>query len=130
MLHLLSIPTAYRWLLTLAFIAVIVALSVTPDQGRPDDSIFQWLVAHTSTPVQKLLHVVVYAILALLWMWTLADVGSRLVRILLTLLCCVVLGVALEWYQTQVPGRYGSMTDVLLNIAGTVIGIGLALLLI
>lgn len=130
MLHLLSIPTAYRWLLTLAFIAVIVVLSVTPDQGRPDDSIFQWLIANTSTPVQKLLHVVVYAILALLWMWTLADVGSRLARILLTLLCSVALGVALEWYQTQVPGRYGSITDVLLNIAGTVIGIALVLLLI
>jgi VanZ family protein len=129
-LQLLTVPTAYRWLLTLAFMAVIVVLSLTPDQGRPDDSVFQWLVAITSPPVQKFLHVVVFAILALLWMWTLADVESRLVRILLTLLCSVVLGVALEWFQTQVPGRFGTITDVLLNIAGTVIGIGLAVLLI
>ena len=40
------------------------------------------------------------------------------------------LGVALEWYQTQVPGRYGTIVDVLLNVAGTVIGLGLAVLLI
>ena len=130
MLQLLSVPTTYRWLLTLAFIVAIVVLSVTPDQGRPDDSIFQWLIANTSTPVQKLMHVAVYAVLALLWMWTLADIESRLARVVLTLLCSVGLGVALEWYQTQVPGRYGTIVDVLLNVAGTVIGLGLAVLLI
>ena len=130
MLQLLSVPTAYRWLLTLAFIVLIIVLSVTPDQGRPDDSIFQWLVANTSTPIQKLLHVAVYAVLALLWMWTLADIESRLVRIGLTLLCSVGLGVALEWYQTQVPGRFGTLVDVLLNVAGTVIGLVLAVLLL
>jgi VanZ family protein len=128
-LQLLSIPTAYRWLLTLAFIVLIVVLSVTPDQGRPDDSIFQWLVANTSTPIQKLMHVAVYAMLALLWMWTLADIESRMARIVLTLLCSAGLGAVLEWYQTQVPGRFGSIVDVLLNLAGTLIGIVLAVLL-
>ena len=117
-------------MLTLAFVVVVVLLSVTPGQGRPDDSIFHWLVANTSTPVQKLMHVMSYGMLALLWMWTLADIESRLVRIVLTLLCSVGLGVALEWFQTQVPGRYGTLTDVLLNVAGTVIGIALAVLLI
>ena len=63
-------------------------------------------------------------------MWTLADIESRLARILLTLLCSVGLGAALEWYQTQVPGRFGTLVDVLLNVAGTVIGIVLAVLLI
>jgi VanZ family protein len=40
------------------------------------------------------------------------------------------LGVALEWYQTQVPGRFGTLFDVLLNLVGTLLGLILAFFLI
>ena len=42
----------------------------------------------------------------------------------------LVVGIALEWYQTTVPGRYGSITDILLNSLGAALGIVIALFLL
>ena len=122
----LSIPAPYRCLITIAFVVVIVMLSVTPGREQAGDTVFGWLVANTATPVQKTLHVVVYATLAGLWMWTLAGLESKLLRIVLALLLSIGLGAALEWYQTQVPGRFGTLADVLLNAVGAIAGVVLA----
>jgi hypothetical protein len=127
---LLSIPVAYRWIATLAFIGVIIALSVTPGVERPDDNLFSWLYINTSTPVQKALHIIAYAVLAGLWMWTLAGITSTPVRLAISFVLSLCLGVALEWYQTTVPGRYGTITDVILNTIGTIGGLILAVLLL
>ena len=127
---LLSIPVLYRWAVTLLFVAIVVGLSVTPGVERPDDNLFSWLFANTAPPVQKLLHVVIYAVLAALWMWTLAGIASTPARLALSLALTLALGVVLEWYQTTVPGRYGTITDILLNMLGTVLGLLAALLLL
>ena len=127
---LLSIPVAYRWIITLAFVGVIIGLSVTPGVERPDDTLFSWLFAITSAPVQKVLHVVTYAILATLWMWTLAGIENLPRRIAISFVLAVLLGVALEWYQTTVPGRYGSIFDILLNTLGVVAGLVVAVFLL
>jgi VanZ family protein len=107
----------------------VIALSITPGVARPGDNAFVWLIVSTPAPLQKLMHVVVYATLALLWMWTLASVESRAVRITLVILITVGLGAILEWHQTRVPGRFGTVFDVLLNIIGTLIGIIAAFLI-
>ena len=125
---LLSVPATYRWVITLAFVGIIVGLSVAPGVSRPDDTLFSWFVLNASTPLQKSMHVVVYALLAGLWMWTLDAVESRFVRAALTLVLCTALGGVLEWHQTRVPGRFGTLADVLLNIAGAAIGLLAALL--
>ena len=130
MLAPLAVRTRYRWLITLAFIAFIVVLSLTPGLGRADDSVFSWLLFNTAKTVQKLMHVSVYAALAVLWMWTLEKVESKLLRIFLTLLLTVGLGVVLEVFQTRVPGRYGTFFDVLLNAIGAIAGLLLALLVL
>ena len=70
------------------------------------------------------------ALLGVLWMWTLAGIGSTSVRIVLSLTLAMGLGIALEWYQTTVPGRYGSIADVLLNSLGVALGIVAALFLL
>ena len=127
---LLSIPVAYRWIITLAFVGVIIGLSVTPGVERPDDNLFSWLYANTGPLAQKVLHVVTYAILATLWMWTLAGIESLPRRIAISFVLAVVLGVALEWYQTTVPGRYGSIFDILLNTLGVVAGLVVAVFLL
>ena len=124
-----AVPVGVRWLVTVALVVVIVALSVTPDRHRPGDTVFHWLVVNTSTWVQKTLHVVVYALLAALLVWALDDVESRRVRLLLALVSAVGLGAALEWYQLRVPGRFGNVTDVLLNAAGAILGLIAATLL-
>jgi len=127
---LLSIPVAYRWATTIAFIVVIVGLSVTPGIERADSNLFSWLYANTSTPIQKAMHVAAYAVLAILWMWTLAGVESIYVRSALSLVLALSIGIALEWYQTTVPGRFGSISDVFLNAAGVLFGLIAAILLL
>lgn len=130
MQYLLSVPPVYRWAATLVFAGIVVALSIAPGIGRPDDTLFSWLVVNTSTPIQKALHVTSYAALAVLWMWTLEPIESRVARITLTLVATVGLGAALEWQQTRVPGRFGTVSDVLLNALGAILGLLVALLLL
>lgn len=130
MLKFLSIAPAYRLAITLFFVGVIVALSIAPGIARPGDSMFNWLVVNTATPIQKIMHVAVYAVLAMLWMWTLESIGSRAIRVMLTLIICVGLGAVLEWHQTHVPGRFGTVADAILNVVGVIAGLIAALLLL
>ena len=130
MLKILSIAPAYRLGITLVFVGVVIALSIAPGIERPGDSIFSWLVVHTAKPMQKAMHIAVYALLAMLWMWTLDSIESRAMRIALTLVACVGLGAVLEWHQTQVPGRFGTVADVVLNVVGVIAGLIAALILL
>ena len=125
-----DIPLPYRYLIIVAFVAIIVALTIAPDREQPGDTVFSWLVVNTAAPVQKALHVVMYAVLVVLFMWTLEAVGSRTLRALLGVTLAIGLGAFLEWYQLSVPGRFGSLTDVMLNSAGAIAGLLLAILLL
>ena len=128
MIQILTISPLYRLLITLLFVALIVALSVAPGNREAGDSLFVWLVATTATPLQKFLHVAIYAGLAILWVWTLEAIESRALRIALALLLTIGLGAVLEWYQTKVPGRFGSIADVFLNAVGALVGLVAALM--
>lgn len=109
---------------------LIVTVSVAPGHARPGDSVFVWLVAATPAPLQKLLHVVAYAVLASLWMWTLDKISSNPIRIATALAITVLTGAVLEWYQTSVPGRFGTLTDVVFNAGGAILGVIVASLLL
>ena len=61
-----------------------------------------------------------------LWVWTLEGVSQRWVRFVFALTFCVGLGIGLEWYQTQIPGRFGTSADIMLNTVGVVVGLLLA----
>ena len=130
MMQFLSIPTTYRWLITILFVGLVVILSVTPGRAQAGDSIFVWLVMNTPTPLQKFMHVVIYAGLALLLMWSLEAVESLTARIALTFALTVSLGAVLEWYQTLVPGRFGTIIDALLNTIGAVAGLLVGLVIL
>lgn len=123
MLQLLSLPMIYRWLITILFVGFVVILSVTPGRAQAGDSIFVWLVVNTPTPLQKFMHVAIYAGLALLLMWSLEAVESLTARVSMTFVLTVSIGAVLEWYQTLVPGRFGTIIDALLNTIGAVAGL-------
>lgn len=125
-----SWPLAYRYAVALAFVAIVVVLSITPGVAKPGDSVFVWLVVNTATPVQKVMHVAVYALLCALWIWSFEPVQSKFLRIGLAVAVTISLGATLEWHQTQVPGRFGTVADVLLNAAGAAAMALLALLLL
>ena len=69
------------------------------------------------------MHICVYAVLAVLWIWTLQGIESVPFRFATALVICMSLGAVLEWHQTNVPGRYGTLSDVLLNILGIILGL-------
>jgi glycopeptide antibiotics resistance protein len=111
----------------LAMTAIIVGLSITPDHSRPYDSIFAWALFNTGGIVQKVLHLVFYAAFAALAAWTLEFLDSGRTRAALCIVLGFCLGTTLEWWQTFIPGRFGSMSDVIINLLGVLIGTAAAL---
>ena len=87
-------------------------------------------VSMTPAPLQKLMHGVAYATLTLLWMWTLEKIYSMPLRIALAFTVSVGIGAVLEWYQTSVPGRFGKLTDVMINTVGSIVGLTVAFFLL
>jgi VanZ family protein len=118
-----SIPLAARFGITLLLMAVIIVASIIPGRAQPGDSIFVFLVAKTPTFLQKMMHLCFYGFLTLLWVWTLEAVQSKLYRFAIAIVVAVSLGAVLEWYQTRVPGRFGTLIDVALNVAGASLGL-------
>ena len=102
---------------------------MTPDERESGDNVFRWLVANTLSALQNGLHVVFYGVLALLLVWALERTATGAVRMLIALLVAVTLGAGLEWYQLHVPGRFGSLGDILLNTLGAIVGLAVSLLL-
>ena len=126
----MNLPISARLLVTLLLVAAIVTLSIVPGRHQPGDSAFVWLVSVTPTLLQKFLHVVAYATLTLLLVWSLEKLNSVPLRFASAFAVTVAMGVVLEWYQTSVPGRFGTLTDVLLNAAGSIVGVIAAVLLL
>ena len=111
---------------TLILTAAIGVLSLTPDREDPGSSAFVWVVHLTPSLVQKTLHVVLYGALSAAWFSTLRIVDSLQARYVAALVVSVGYGALLEWLQTFVPGRFGSLTDVILNTIGALLGLALA----
>jgi VanZ family protein len=103
--------------------ALLTLVSLIPGHHKPGDSVFIWLVANTPTLMQKVLHVCLYGVLALLLVWTLDGIQSRTYRLLIALIIAVAFGGVMEWCQTKVPGRFGTVYDVALNAAGAALGL-------
>jgi VanZ family protein len=126
----MNAPIAVRLIITLLLLAAIVTISVVPGRPQPGDSVFVWLVSVTPTSLQKLMHFITYAVLAMLLMWSFERINSTSHRIVLALAVTVTLGSFLEWYQTSVPGRFGTLADAVLNAIGATVGVVVATLLL
>jgi VanZ family protein len=101
---------------------VMAILSLTPGNGDSGGG-FVWLVSTTPALLQKIMHVCLYGTLAAAWLWTLEVVRPAAVRLLLAFFVALAFGVAMEWLQASVPGRFGSLFDVLLNAFGALLGL-------
>ena len=81
------------------------------------------LVLEIRPGVQNLLHIPAYMLLAILWFQVLHRYSISLRRqIILSLLLSSLIGVLNEFIQLAVPGRYSSLTDVVLNSVGIILG--------
>ena len=103
--------------------ALLMLVSLIPGHPKPGDSAFIWLIADIPTLLQKILHICLYGVLALLLVWTLDSVEPRAYRFLIALIIAVAFGAVMEWCQTKVPGRYGTVFDVTLDAAGAALGL-------
>ncbi len=107
------------WTVTCAYAALLAGVCLLPSG---DGVLGGWDAAITPT-WQNALHVPAFAVLAALAI--LAASGSfriGLAGVLWITLGCCAYGVLLELAQAAIPGRTGSLTDVLLNAAGVAIG--------
>lgn len=110
-------------LITLALVAAVTIMSVVPGRYRPGDTIFVRLISVTPAGMHKLLHVLAYALLAFMCMWTFAETGRTWMRALLVFTLTVGMGAGLEWRQRSVIARYGTVKDAALNAVGSAVGL-------
>jgi hypothetical protein len=109
--------------LPILIMAALFWVSSLPGTLKPGDPglyvLFYWI----SPSLQNALHIPVYAILACAWHWALrAWLGAPWARTAAACVLTSLFGVFDEWNQSFVPGRYGSLTDVVLDVTGAVLG--------
>ncbi len=109
--------TKLSLVVTLGYMCLLFILSSIPG-GRENGLV--------STRVANMLHVPAYGLLALLWIFTLGDHGVTEHRSMcVAFLVASVYGALIELNQVWIPGRFPSVFDVMLNVAGSLIFIWL-----
>jgi VanZ family protein len=87
-----------------------------------DQDNFKFFTILTPT-VQNLLHIPVYGVLACLWLSSFDRVGAGMPKKLLySIIITMAYGFLDEFHQTFIPGRYGSILDILFNLIGITCG--------
>ncbi|MDH3314181.1 MAG: VanZ family protein [Gammaproteobacteria bacterium] len=120
-------PSKRHVALPLLFMAVLYWLSSLPGRPLLDDpalyAVFYWV----PPSVQNALHIPAYAALAWAWHWALgAWLRVPVARAIGACAIASAYSIFDEWHQSVVPGRYASLTDVTLDVAGAVLGVWLA----
>lgn len=99
----------------------IFVLSSIP--GKGSGKAVQFIV-DLAPQLQNLLHIPLFALLQFLWLRALAAQGARGAGLFASsLLITVGYGLLDEFHQSFVPGRYASLTDLLLNLTGALVGV-------
>ena len=112
-----------RMLLPLAYMLALFLLSSIPGDVSSDNlvgKVFQWVEPNW----QNLLHIPLYAGLATSWLWALNTYPLKSpARLVVAFILTLLWAVADETYQMSVPGRYGSLTDLALNLLGAFLAV-------
>jgi hypothetical protein len=119
-------PARHHVALPLSIMGAFYWLSSIPGTPSPEDPATYALYYWVSPTLQNFLHVPAYAFLAAAWGWALrAWVPAENGRAMAACGLALAYGALDEWHQSFVPGRYASLTDIVLNAAGAVLGIWL-----
>jgi len=106
-------PFVYYWLPALLWMALIFAVSAQPNLPSVADS-------RLDTLFKKLAHMVEYAILTLL-LWRALNARPRLIPPLwMAFICALFYAASDEFHQLFVPGRNGTVRDVLIDSIGII----------
>jgi VanZ family protein len=114
-------PLLYYWLPLIVWMGAIFWLSSQP---HPFDVSESWLESLLGVSG----HVVGYAGLALLWWRTLVarSLASTRWTLPLAFLLTLLYAASDEYHQTFVPGRDGTLADLLIDAVGAALGLWLA----
>jgi VanZ family protein len=103
-----------RWIAVVFWMGVIFALSGTPSFASPFAPVYNFIL-------RKLAHLTVYAVLTVLLFRALRLHAARPTHAwLLAMLVAAVYACSDEWHQTFVPGRGGTVRDVVIDSMGIV----------
>lgn len=100
-----------KWLYVILWCGLIFAGSSLPKAELPTTTWFNW-IAH------KIVHLAEYGVLAYLFHQALEYTTHRK---LLAVFLTVLYAISDEYHQTFVPGRYGKITDVLIDSLGAIV---------
>lgn len=117
-----ELEPAWRLATTGALLALLTLVSLCPGVPRPDNSLLVRAYLNTPRELQKVMHFSLYAVLTVMLLWSLADLQPMLLRYAVAVLVAVSFAAAMQWCQTRVPGRYGTLGDVALDAAGSALG--------
>jgi len=105
----------------LILMGLIFILSSISMDGKSEH--LKFLMELTPT-VQNLLHIPMFGLLAYLWLNALTKNGCPAKKkLIITIIITLGYGCLDEFHQLFVPGRYASLSDVVMNIMGITIGI-------
>ncbi len=122
----INLPTPLRLAASLALTGAIVFLSLVPGYPQEDDAQLLLIVASVPSLLQNTMHFVLYGLLTLFWALTLARFQRFKRPVFWAAVLASGIGIALEYGQLFVPGRYASLMDIGLNTGGVIIGVVLA----
>ncbi|MEQ8264426.1 VanZ family protein [Pseudohaliea sp.] len=112
-------PLPLRLGAALAMAAITLLLSLLPGVPLEGDTQFQWHLGAVPPALQNVMHLVFYALLYGAWAWALEDTRVAPFRLAAAVFA---FGLLIELAQLQVPGRYASLLDGVLNGAGVALG--------
>ncbi len=96
------------------YMLLIFTVSSIPDTGHAPA-----IILYTPKILRNLAHIPLYAGLTILLVGLIRGWGvSHRKSVVIATVIAMLYGVADEWHQSFVPGRFASLTDVLLNGVG------------
>ena len=113
-------------------LSIIIAdtLDVTNDYGitnvHPNDAKIERASRIMNTPMRKVMHASVYLVLAFFLMVftnTISDHKYYWWTLIISLVLAVFFAITDEYHQTFVSGRSGQAIDVIIDSAGTIVGL-------
>ena len=85
------------------------------------------MIESVQFPIRKAAHMTEYAVLSVLIMLALIVDGLKGTRLpVISAIIATVFAATDEFHQRFVPGRYGCLRDVLIDAAGSIIGLMIA----
>lgn len=111
-----------RVLAPIAYMGLIFILSSIPGNSSDPDTLLEQSLIWITPNLQNLLHIPLFFGLALTWIYSLNNIIKNHLLVLVTAsFLSTVYGLLDEIHQTQIPGRYGSISDLALDTLGAIL---------